>query len=60
MALYAMGWCVWDLPALCVLLALGAVFALHCHRLQKRERKLEEELTRRSAQSVVQDIFDGN
>ena len=49
----AFGWCVWDLPALGVLLAVAAAFAVHHLRLRRQERRLRDELTSRMAGEMM-------
>ncbi len=38
------GLCVWDIPALIVLAAIIVIFAVHRHKLKKREEDFEKEL----------------
>ena len=40
----ALGWCIWDIPALIVLLAIVVIFVVHVNKLKKREKAFEEEL----------------
>lgn len=48
------GLCVWDLPALIVLIAMVVVFAVHRHNMKKREKDFEDELSDRWADSSVE------
>lgn len=48
-----LGWCVWDLPALLVLLAMALIFVIHHHGMKKREAQFEKELARRDANHIA-------
>lgn len=53
MAHYALGWCVWDLPALIILVAGIVAVIVHRNKIKKRERELNDELARISADAAV-------
>lgn len=47
----AFGFCLWDVGALLLLVAMIVVLAVHIVRQKKREREFEEELSERMARS---------
>lgn len=48
------GLCAWDLPALIVLAAMILFFIVHCHRMERREEELEDELAEQKTRSKSQ------
>lgn len=49
----ALGWCVWDLPALIIVVAVIAVLCVYRGKLKKREKELNEELARKNIGAVA-------
>ena len=48
-----LGFCMWDIPALIVLIAVCVIFAVHRHNQKKREQEFEEQLAERWADESV-------
>lgn len=49
-----LGFCIWDIPALVVLIATVVVFLLHRHKQKKREKEFEDELAEKLAQKSTE------
>lgn len=45
----ALGWCIWDIPALIVLVAIVVIFAVRLNKMKKREDAMEAELAQTDA-----------
>lgn len=48
-----LGFCIWDIPALIVLIAIVVVFIVHRHNQKKREKDFEDQLAERWADKSV-------
>lgn len=46
------GWCIWDLPALIVLVAIVVIFVVHTNKMKQREKQFSEELAQADANKV--------
>lgn len=44
MLLVSFGFCVWDIPALILLVAMAAVLGVHIVRQKKREKDFEKQM----------------
>ena len=43
----ALGYCIWDIPALILLIAMVVICLIHIKKQKKREQEFEEELARK-------------
>ncbi|MBI4856903.1 MAG: hypothetical protein HY818_09195 [Acetobacterium woodii] len=48
-----LGFCIWDIPALIVLIAIVVIFIVHRHNQKKREKDFEDQLAERWADKSV-------
>ena len=48
-----LGFCIWDIPSLIVLIAIVAIFIVHRHNQKKREMDFEDQLAQRWADESV-------
>lgn len=49
----ALGWCIWDIPALIVLVAIVVIFVVHTNKLKKREKEFEKELAQAETDKIA-------
>lgn len=50
----SLGFCIWDIPALIVLIAVIVVFIAHRHNQKKREKDFEDQLAEKLAKNTVE------
>ena len=48
-----LGFCMWDIPALIILLAMVVVLIVHMVKQKKREKSMEDELASSMAERAV-------